>query len=107
MKDQERDEALEEWLRSPEAHLENEGFSHRVLEALPRRRRLTWRAKRRWVKGISVVVGLTVFVAVGGAADMMDWMRGWVSGAAWLSVLIVSVPLAIGASCVWACSDRV
>lgn len=99
-------EQLEKLLREEEPYISNDDFSQNVVESLPARRRLTWRVKRRIIKGVSVCAGvgcvLGILLSNGAPNALQDAMANPMI----IAVSLVSVVVAIGATCVWVMSDR-
>ena len=59
MADEPIDQRIERALKSPEDYVDNQDFSRRVMDALPRKRRFTPMSRRLVIAG-SALVGLTL-----------------------------------------------
>ncbi len=98
---------VEALLSEREPYLDNGDFAKRVLGALPgHSRRLSWRAKRRWVKGISLVVGLAIGLALLGPENVEMLVGRLLENSLWLGLALTGFFLGIAASCLWALSDE-
>ena len=108
MKDKDDNNAWVEGLLSEEEpYIPNQGFSEKVVHSLPTRRRLSWRAKRRLVKGAAAFAGMLTFLVTIGAMDVVDaqWLEA-IDSAAWITLSLTGFFLAIAALCVWTALDN-
>lgn len=98
---------LKEILKQDESYIENDGFSNKVLGSLPKRKRMSWSAKRRLIKALSAILGLALSIMIiGGIEFDPEFLQGGYSTALMtFSAIGVSALLAVG--CLWVVSDRV
>ena len=99
-------EQLENLLRDEEPYISNDGFSDRVVSALPRRRRLTWRIKRRIVKGVSAFAAIGTLLAILLSNGYSQEVLEITTNPLFIPVAMIGIFVTIGAACVWVMSDR-
>lgn len=97
---------LEKALKKEEPYIDNNGFSQQVIESLPRRKRLSWRMKRRIVKGAVMLCGLATVLGVAATMDIIPEIQELLKGPMGITLLSISFFVAITGSCVWVSSDR-
>ncbi len=101
-----QNDPIERVLREEEPYLENDGFSQRVVDALPRGKRLTWSAKRRLVKGLMALIGTVATVAILLSGPLPPEIRKAMENPMLIAFAITSACVAIGGVCAWVMSDR-
>ena len=106
MKEQPDSQWVEELLKEEEPYLDNGGFSKRVVQSLPSRKRMTWRTKRRLIKmGAILAAGVAAIFAVSGL-DLDLSILNRVNPIAVMTVSVVGMAAVIAGACLWVVSDR-
>ena len=107
MKEQPDSQWLEELLKEEEPYLDNDGFSKEVVEALPKKKRWSWKAKRRLVKATVILAsGAAALFALSGLGVDPGQLEG-VNPIAVMTVSVVGIAVAIAGACLWVVTDRV
>ena len=106
MKEQPDSQWLEELLKEEEPYVDNDGFSKKVVQSLPQRRRLTWRVKRRIIKILSILVGLSASLLILNGTDVDLGFLQSVPPVALVTLGALGVFGVITVACVWITSDR-
>lgn len=106
MKEQPDNKWLEILLEEEEPYRDNNGFSRKVVRALPKHRRLTWRLQRRLIKAVSVLAGLLLsLILLRGFDFPFDWLPP-LPPLVWLTLSAVGVFGLLASACMWIVSDQ-
>jgi hypothetical protein len=106
MKEQPDNQWLEELLKEDESYIENDGFSRAVLKSLPKRKRMTWSAKRRLTKAFSAILGLVCCVVILSGIELdLGVLHGFYSTGL-MTFFGIGVTALVTGFCLWVVFDR-